>query len=147
MDKPWICHNYLLLNKIPYMPLGNSGRSWGKARLAPSRPLISPSIIDWVVSKASKRASKASFSEFVQRPNERQSRERLYDKFTCKKMIDIYCLGSGVKYQTRAVMQNSHTPIGQLSWCHWWNFQPVNLAPNRYEKSFKMAQPTRKKIF
>ena len=66
--------------------------------------------------------SKASFNEVAQRPNERREVDlfRLngfesYYKFTREKRIDICCLGSGVKYQTRAVMQDSHSPIGQLS--------------------------------
>ena len=38
-----------------------------------------------------------------------------------------------------------HSPISQLSWRHQWNFRPVNFTPNRYEKFFTIAQPTRKK--
>ena len=55
-----------------------------------------------------------------------------YYKFTREKMIDICCVGSGVKLIT-------HCPIGQLSLRHRQNFPPANFTPNGYEKSFKMA--------
>ena len=49
-------------------------------------------------------------------------------------MIGICYVGSGMKYHSL-----SYWPIVMMS------PQQVNFAPNRYEKSIKMAQPTRKK--
>ena len=62
----------------------------------------------------------------------RLNRFESYHKFTQEKKWLTYTL-SGSAWNI------AHCPIGQLSWRRQWNFRPVNFAPNRYEKSFKMA--------
>ena len=49
-----------------------------------------------------------------------------------KKMIDIWCAGSCVKYHSLFYLVNRHD-VTSL------NFRLLNFAPNRYEKRFKMA--------
>ena len=60
-------------------------------------------------------------------------------------MIDICCVGSGVKYHPPSYW-SIVTSYWSIVNCHRWNFRPVNFATNRYKKSFKMAKPNMKKI-
>ena len=80
--------------------------------------------------------------EVPQRPNQRRSLEvdlkgfESYYNFTREKMIDICCVGSSVTYHSL-----SYWSIVMMSRVE---FLTGECRAKRCERSFKMAQPTRK---
>ena len=88
-----------------------------KQRLAKSRPLIFPL-----------KTSEASFDE---------ERAR-WNCFAWMNLNHINSLGKNDWHVLTGVAPNiAHSPIGQLSWSHRWNFRPLNFTPYRYGEHFK----------
>ena len=85
------------------------------------------------------RAERASMSD---RANNEVARS------TCFAWMDLNFIINlrGEKWLTYAVLRaatnSTRSPIGQSRMTLPESFRPVNFAPNRCEKSFKMAQPT-----